>query len=111
MSKNDKLSYIDDINHYLRSKNRDQRLENDIDEAKLEALKLLHFDYLGVEELTEAEKEKVLQTVDLIIQNNKLTEENRKINEDIDAYISNLEKTSYLTDQKIKTKRRKNEDH
>lgn len=104
------LLYIDEINNYLREENHKLRQGNNVAEAKLEALKLIHLDYLDIERLDDKDKEKVLYTVDLIIQNKKLQEETDKINNNIDTYVNDLEKSSYLMDQKILIKRKK-EDH
>ena len=101
MDHKNKLRYIDEINVELRAKIRKQRLENDIDKEIVSALKLLNTDKLDIKD-----KEKILETVELLLEEKELEEENLKIKEDINASLNNVD----ITKEKILIKRKK-EDH
>ncbi|MBR2247797.1 MAG: hypothetical protein IKG58_01030 [Bacilli bacterium] len=101
MDHKNKLRYIDEINVELRTKIRKQRLENDIDKEIVSALKLLNTDKLDIKD-----KEKILETVELLLEEKELEEENLKIKEDINASLNNVD----ITKEKILIKRKK-EDH
>lgn len=106
----DKLRYIDALNDYLRKENHEQKEKNFIDEAKLEAIKTLNIDPHELEELSDSEKEMILQTISLLDENKELKEQNKKINKDIDAYTKKIKKSSHITNMKIKQKIKKRED-
>lgn len=103
--------HIDDVNELLRERNRNQQVENDFSKAKLDVLKLLSPYYSNEEELSDIDKEKILETIELIEEGKKLKEEKEKIEQDIYEYINKLERSSYIMDQKIKTKKKEDKNH
>lgn len=102
---------IEDINTYLIKENRKQKDKIRVAEVELEVLKLLHITYSDIEELSDTEKAKIFETIELIKEKKHLKEIGEKLNEEIDEYIKKLDKSSYIMEQKVKVKRGKDKDH
>ena len=102
---------IEDINTYLIKENRKQKDKIMVAETELEVLKLLHITYSDIEELSDTEKEKIFETIELIKEKKHLKETEEKLNEEIDEYIKKLDKSSYIMEQKVKVKRGRDKDH
>ena len=103
--------HIDGINELLRERNRNQQVENDFSKAKLDVLKLLSPYYSNEEDLSDIDKEKVLETIELIKEGKELEQEKEKIDEAINEHINKLERSSYIMNQKIKTKKKEDKNH